>query len=244
MRLLEGQTALVTGGSRGIGRAIALKLAEAGAEILLHYHRNEAAAQSVACEISGHSRLLKADLGLPKTIDAMFESLGGTRLHIMVNNAGVWGPTPLGSTSIEQLDAMLDTNLKGLFWITQAALPYLQDGANIVNISSVAGRVGVGDGRSVYGATKAAVDSFTKSWALELAPRKIRVNAVAPGYVKSDMTSEYFSDPEVLQRAVERSPFGRLGNVEEVADVVLFLCSPATRWITGQSLNVSGGFVV
>jgi 3-oxoacyl-[acyl-carrier protein] reductase len=244
MRLLEGQTALVTGGSRGIGRAIALKLAEAGAEILLHYHQNEAAAQSVAREISGHSRLLKADLGLPKTIDAMFESLGGTRLHIMVNNAAVWGPTPLGSTSIEQLDAMLDTNLKGLFWITQAALPYLQDGANIVNISSVAGRVGVGTGRSVYGATKAAVDSFTKGWALELAPRKIRVNAVAPGYVESDMTAQHFSDPEVLRRAVERSPFGRLGNAEEVADVVLFLCSPAARWITGQSLNVSGGFVI
>ena len=173
MRLLEGQTALVTGSSRGIGRAIALQLADAGAEILIHYHQNETAAQSVAREISGHSRLLKADLRSPKTIDAMFESLGGTRLHILVNNAGVWGPTPLGSTSIEQLDAMLDTNLKGLFWITQAALPYLEDGANIVNISSVAGRVGIAAGRSLYGATKAAVDSFTKSWALELSPRKI-----------------------------------------------------------------------
>ena len=183
MRLLEGQTALVTGSSRGIGRAIALKLADAGAEILIHYHQNEAAAQSVAREISGHSRLLKADLGVPKTIDAMFENLGGTRLHILVNNAGVWGSTPLGSTSVQQLDAMLDTNMKGLFWITQAALPYLQDGANIVNISSVAGRVGIAAGRSLYGATKAAVDSFTRSWALELAPRKIRVNAVAPGYV-------------------------------------------------------------
>src|SRR5438552_10110129 len=111
MRLLEGQTALVTGSSRGIGRAIALKLADAGAEILLHYHQNEAAAQSVGREISGQSHLLKADLG----IDAMFESLGGTRLHILVNNAGVWGPTPLGSTSVQQLDAMLDTNLNGLF---------------------------------------------------------------------------------------------------------------------------------
>ncbi len=220
MRLLEGQTALVTGSSRGIGRAIALKLADAGAEILLHYHQNEAAAQSVGREISGQSRLLKADLGLPKNIDAMFESLGGTRLHILVNNAGVWGPTPLGSTSVQQLDAMLDTNLKGLFWITQAALPYLQDGANIVNISSVAGRIGIAAGRSLYGATKAAVDSFTRSWALELAPRKIRVNAVAPGYVESDMTSKYFSDPEVLRRAIERSPFGRLGNADEVADVV------------------------
>jgi 3-oxoacyl-[acyl-carrier protein] reductase len=244
MRLLEGQTALVTGSSRGIGRAIALKLAEAGAEILLHYHQNEAAARSVAKEISGQSRLLKADLRSAKSIAAMFETLTGTRLHILVNNAGIWGPTPLGSTPLESLEAMLDTNLKGQFLMTQAALPLLLDGANIINISSVAGRVGIGAGRSVYGATKAAIDSFTKSWALELAPRKIRVNAVAPGYVESDMTSEYFSDPEVLRRAVERSPFGHLGNTDEVADVVLFLCSPAARWITGQSLNVSGGFAV
>jgi 3-oxoacyl-[acyl-carrier protein] reductase len=244
MRLLEGQTALVTGSSRGIGRAIALKLADAGAEILIHYHQNEAAAQSVTREISGHSRLLKADLRSLITIDAMFESLGGIRLHILVNNAGVWGPTPLGSTSIEQLDAMLDTNIRGLFWMTQAALPYLEDGANIINISSVAGRVGIAAGRSLYGATKAALDSFTKSWALELAPRRIRVNALAPGYVESDMTSKYFSDPDILLRAIERSPFGRLGNADEIADAVLFLCSPAARWITGQSLNVSGGFVV
>jgi 3-oxoacyl-[acyl-carrier protein] reductase len=244
MRLLEGQTALVTGSSRGIGRAIAIKLAAAGAEVLLHYHRNEAAAQSVAKEISGRSRLLKADLRSAKSITTMFETLAGTRLHILVNNAGIWGPTPLGSTSLESLEAMINTNIKGLFLMTQASLPLLLDGANIINISSVAGRVGIGAGRSVYGATKAAVDSFTRSWALELAPRKIRVNAVAPGYVESNMTAQYFSDPEVLQRAVERSPFGRLGNAEEIAEAVLFLCSPAARWITGQSLNVSGGFVV
>jgi len=244
MRLLEEQTALVTGASRGIGRAIALKLAEAGANILLHYHQNEAAAQSVAREIAGPARLLRADLRSPDAINRMIASLGGTRLHILVNNAGVWGQTTLGSTSVEQMDAMVDMNLKGLFWITQAALPLLADGANIINISSVAGRIGIGAGRSLYGATKAAIDSFTKSWALELAPRKIRVNAVAPGYVENDMTSEYFSDPEVLRSAVERSPFRRLGNAEELADVVLFLCSPASRWITGQSINVSGGFVV
>src|SRR5215469_17398198 len=244
MRLLEEQTALVTGASRGIGRAIALKLAEAGANILLHYHQNEAAAQSVAREIAGPARLLRADLRSPDAINRMIANLGGTRLRILVNNAGVWGQTTLGSTSVEQMDAMVDMNLKGLFWITQAALPLLADGANIINISSVAGRIGIGAGRSLYGATKAAIDSFTKSWALELAPRKIRVNAVAPGYVESDMTSEYFSDPEVLRSAVERSPFRRLGNAEELADVVLFLCSPASRWITGQSINVSGGFVV
>jgi NAD(P)-dependent dehydrogenase (short-subunit alcohol dehydrogenase family) len=104
--------------------------------------------------------------------------------------------------------------------------------------------VGNKSGRSLYGATKAAVDALTRSWALELAPRKIRVNAVAPGYVETDMTSEFFSNRKIREDAVERSPFGRLGNADEIAVVVLFLCSPAAGWITGQAINVSGGFVV
>jgi len=137
----------------------------------------------------------------------------------------------------------LNTNLKSVFLTTQAALPLLRDGASIVNVSSVAGRIGV-SGRSLYGATKAALDSFTRSWALELAPRQIRVNAVAPGYVETDMTAEHFSDLSVLESTIRRTPFGRLGNAQEVADVVAFLCSADARWITGQVLNVSGGFVV
>lgn len=244
MGSLEGQTALVTGGSRGIGRAIVLKLAEAGAEILLHYNRNETAAQSVARELPRLPRLLKADLQSPRAIEAMFTSLAGVHLDVLVNNAGIWGPTPLGATSLKDLGTMLDVNVRSIFLVTQAALPLLREGARIVNLSSVAGRVGIGGGRSLYGATKAAVDSLTKSWALELAPRKIRVNAVAPGYVTTDMTAEHFSNPEVLQSAIERSPFGRLGDADDIADTVLFLCSPAARWITGQSINVSGGFTV
>jgi 3-oxoacyl-[acyl-carrier protein] reductase len=244
MGLLTGQTALVTGGSRGIGRAIVLKLAEAGAEILLHYNRNEAAARAVACELPRPPRLLKADLGSPEAIEGMFTSLAGTHLDILVNNAGIWGPTPLGSTPAISVRAMLDVNIGSMFLVTQAALPLLREGARIINLSSVAARIGIAAGRSLYGATKAAVDSFTKSWALELAPRKILVNAVAPGYVTTDMTAEHFSNPEVLQSAIERSPFGRLGESDDIADVVLFLCSPAARWITGQSINISGGFVI
>jgi 3-oxoacyl-[acyl-carrier protein] reductase len=244
MGFLEGQAALITGSSRGIGRAVALKLGASGADILLHYNRNEAAAQSVARELPRAPRLLQADLQSPEAIEAMFSSLKGIRLDILVNNAGIWGATPLGSTSIKDARAMLDVNVGSMFLLTQAALPLLREGARIVNLSSVAGRVGIGGGRSLYGATKAAVDSFTKSWALELAPRKIRVNAVAPGYVTTDMTAEHFSNAEVLRSAIERSPFGRLGEVDEIADTVLFLCSPAARWITGQSINVSGGFTV
>jgi len=244
MSMLQGQTALVTGASRGIGRAIALHLANAGAEVIVHYHKNRAAAESVADQLGGAVRLVRADLRSPREIDALVSTLADVRLDILVNNAALWGGTPLGSTSLETLEAMLDANVKGVFWLTQAVLPLLREGSRIVNISSLAGRIGRAGGRSLYGATKAAVDAFTRNWALELAPRKIRVNAVAPGYIDTDMTAGYFSDPKVLQHAVDRQPFGRLGHADEVADVVLFLCSPASNWITGESLNVSGGFVV
>jgi 3-oxoacyl-[acyl-carrier protein] reductase len=243
MSILQGQTALVTGGSRGIGRSIAVYLARAGARVIIHYHQNRAAAESVAREIGG-AELLRADMASIKEIDDLVSSMGETRLDVLVNNAGVWGPTPLGSTPVERLETMLDVNVKAVFWLTQALLPRLRDGARIINVSSLAARIGRAGGRSLYGASKAAVDAFTRNWALELAPRKIRVNAVAPGYIDTDMTAEHFSDPRVLQHAVDRQPFGRLGHADEVAEVVLFLCSPASNWITGESVNVSGGFVV
>lgn len=244
MLTLQGQTALITGASRGIGRAIALRFAKEGAEILLHYHQNRKAAESVLQQIGGHGRLLHADLRSPKEIDAMVGSLEDAPIDILINNAGIWSQTPLGQTALADLEAMLDINVKAVFYLTQALLPRLRDGARIVNLSSIAGRLGTAGGRSVYGATKAAVDAFTRNWALELASRKIRVNAVAPGYIDSDMTAGYFSDPQRLQHAVERQPFGRLGRAEEVAEVVFFLCSPASGWITGESVNISGGFLV
>ncbi len=243
MSMLQGQTALVTGASRGIGRAIARRLAGAGAKLVLHYNRNREAAESVSREIGGAIQLLQADLRSPKEIDALVGSLGETQLDILVNNAAIWGSTPVGSTALDTLEAMLDVNVKGVFWLTQGVLPRLREGARIVNLSSIAGRVGRAGGRSVYGASKAAVDAFTRNWALELAHRKIRVNAVAPGYIATDMTAGYFADAQILKHAVDRQPFGRLGHADEVAEVVLFLCSPASHWITGDSLNVSGGFI-
>ena len=241
---LQGKTALVTGASRGIGQAIALRLANEGARIVIHYHRDEKSARAVAYQIGSRSELVKADLGSAAEVRKMFRSLGRHTLDIRVNNAGIWGQSPLGSTSEKMIDAMVDINLKGIFRVTQHALPLLGKGGTIINISSVAARVGNKSGRSLYGATKAAIDALTRSWALELAPREIRVNAVAPGYVETDMTAGFFSDRQIRKSAVERSPFGRLGKAEEIADVVLFLCSPAAQWITGQSINVSGGFVV
>src|SRR5439155_21245847 len=188
--------------------------------------------------------VVRAGRGSVRGIDAMFASLGAKKLDIRVNNAGIWIGTPLGKTSAEDVDRILEVNIKSVFWVTQAALPFLKEGARIINISSAAGRVGVRGGRSLYGASKAAVDAFTRNWALELADRKILVNAVAPGYVTTDMTAEHFSNEDVKRRAIERSPLGRLGTPEEVADVVAFLCSRDARWITGQILNVSGGFVI
>jgi NAD(P)-dependent dehydrogenase (short-subunit alcohol dehydrogenase family) len=244
MSTLKGQTALVTGASRGIGRSVALKLARAGAEVLLHYNKNRAAAESVAKEMQQPARLFHADLRSLREIDDLVRALGNTKLDMLVNNAAIWGQTPLGSTSIETLEGMLDVNIKGTFWLTQSVVPLLREGARIVNVSSLAARIGRAAGRSVYGATKAAVDAFTRNWALELTPMKIRVNAVAPGYIETDMTAGYFADPEILKHAVDRQPFGRLGYPDEVADVIVFLCSPESNWITGESVNVSGGFVV
>jgi NAD(P)-dependent dehydrogenase (short-subunit alcohol dehydrogenase family) len=241
---LHGTTALVTGGSRGIGRAICLRLAAEGANIILHYHRNRAAAEEVAAMIGRPVIFAQADMGSLAEIENMFRELCDVRLNFLINNAGIWKGTPLGSTPAALLDELLDTNVKGPFWVTQCALPLLKDGARVVNLSSTAARIGVAGGRSLYGATKAAMDSFTRNWALELAPRKILVNAVAPGYVTTDMTAAFFSDPANLEHALGRHPLGRICAPEDVADVVAFLCSDAARFITGQSINVSGGSVI
>ncbi|MDQ6677133.1 MAG: SDR family oxidoreductase [Acidobacteriota bacterium] len=244
MPTLEGTTALVTGGSRGIGRAICLRLASEGADIVLHYNRRQSSAEEVAAAIGRKVKLIHANLASPSEIQAMFQELGHVRLNFLINNAGVWKGTPLGSTAPELIDEILNINLKGPFWVTQCALPLLPEGARIINISSVAGRTGIAGGRSLYGATKAGIDSLTRNWALELAPRKILVNAVAPGYVTTDMTSAHLSDTATFERAIGRHPLGRLSTPEDVADVVAFLCSDGARFITGQSINVSGGFVI
>jgi 3-oxoacyl-[acyl-carrier protein] reductase len=243
---LANQVALVTGGSRGIGRAICRALDVEDARLIVHYHQNRAAAEEVGRMLRSQSPalLVQADLGSTESISRMVDALDDNSLDILINNAGVWKPTPLGSTSEAVMDEVLDTNLKGMFWLTQAVLPKLRDGARIINMSSTAGRVGIAGGRSLYGATKAAVDSFTKSWALELAARKIRVNAVAPGYVETDMTAAHLRDPQIRQGVLDRQPLGSLATAEDIAKVATFLCTEEASFITGQSLNVSGGFVV
>lgn len=245
MTELVGQVAVVTGGGRGIGRAICQSLDAEGARVFVHYGSNRQAAEDTLATLTHpDAAIWSADLRSTSDISAAVAGLGAPRVDILVNNAGVWKPTPLGTTDEATLDELLHVNLRGVFWLTQAMLPRLADGARIVNISSTAGRVGIAGGRSIYGATKAAVDSLTKNWALELAPRGIRVNAVAPGYIETDMTAAHLSDASTRERALQRHPLGRLGNTEDVARMVRVLCTDESRFVTGQSMNVSGGFVV
>lgn len=242
--MLEGQTALITGASGGIGAAIARAFARAGAAPILHCHRNRKAVEQLAREFSRPSRIIQADLRSLNDIERMARELADSSLDILVNNAGVWRATRLGSTSRETVDEIVDTNLRAGFWLTHCLTPHLRDGARIVNISSVATNTASASGRSLYRATKAAVDALTRNWALELAPRGIRVNAVAPGMIETAMTEEHLADPSTRERLLARHPLGRFTTVAEVADAVLFLCGEQSSHITGQVLNVSGGFVI
>ena len=243
MPALSGQTAFVTGATGGIGRAVALSLSRAGAGILIHYRSNRHSAEKLAGELGGAPRIFQADLRSPAAVSRLADELRDLPLDILVNNAGVWRPTPLGETDLETVDETIDTNLRSVFWLTSCLGPKLRSNARIVNISSVAAQTASASGRSLYRATKAAIDSLTRNWALELAPRGIRVNAVAPGMIQTGMTAEHLSDLATRQRLLARHPLGRFTTAEEVADAVLFLCTEQSRHITGQVLNVSGGFL-
>ena len=243
-RALEGQIALVTGASGGIGSAVAAALSRSGAHVILHYHRNRNAVERLMKDLGGAPRLVCADLRSRSEIERLASEIGDPALDIVIHNAGVWRPTPLGEAAAEVVDEIIDANLRSVFWLTHCLVPHLGAGARIVNVSSVAAQTASASGRSLYRATKAALDSLTRNWAIELAPRGIRVNAVAPGMIETGMTEDHLSDAEVRGRLLARHPLGRFTTAEEVADAVLFLCTEQSRHVTGQVLNVSGGFVI
>lgn len=246
--LLEGKVALVTGASRGIGKAIALLLAENGADVAVNFAGSTAAAEAVAAEIEKMGRkaiLVQGDVSQTEVcaemVDKVVKELG--HIDILVNNAGITRDTLLLRMKEEDWDAVLNTNLKGVFNCTKAAAKYMakQRSGAIVNISSVVALMG-NAGQANYAAAKAGILGFTRSVAKEMAARGIRVNAVTPGFIKTDMTSVL---SEKVVAAMEASiPLARLGEPEDIAKAVLFLVSDNAAYITGQTLHVDGGMVM
>ena len=246
--LLDGKTALVTGASRGIGRAIALCLAAEGARVAINYAGNVKAAEEVkaAIEAAGGTAILcQADIADSAAVEAMVANVVkefGT-IDILVNNAGITRDTLLMRMKNEDFAKVLDTNLKGVFYCTKAVskLMMKKRSGRIVNMASVVGLVG-NAGQTNYAAAKAGVIGFSKSAAKELASRGITVNVVAPGFIGTDMTAGL---PEsVKEKALSDIPLGRAGQPEDVANAVLFLASDQASYITGQVVNVDGGMVM
>ena len=245
---LTGKVALVSGGSRGIGRAIALRLAKQGAAVVITYQSNAAAAEEVVAAITadgGKAQAVQGDVrdmaAAAAAVKAATSAFG--RLDILVNNAGTTRDTLLPMMKEEDWDIVLDTNLKGAYHLTKAALrPMIrQKSGRIISITSVAGVMG-NPGQANYSAAKAGLIGFTKSVAKEIGSRSITVNAVAPGYIPTDLTSDL--PPDLVQRMVELSALQRLGTVEDVANVVAFLASDEAGFITGQVISVDGGLAM
>ena len=248
MKKLDGRVAVVTGASRGIGRAIALKLAEMGAKVVVNYRSNKAAAEEVLDMIQtmgGTAIAIQADVRIfkdaQKLIKSALDQFG--RLDILVNNAGTTRDTLLIRMSEEDWDIVIDTNLKGAFNCTKAAQrPMMkQRYGRIVNITSVAGLAG-NAGQANYAAAKAGLVGFTKAVAKEVGSRNITVNAVAPGYVPTDLTANL--PPDLIAKGLEMTPLGRAGTPEDIANAVAFLVSDDANYITGQVLSVDGGMVM
>ncbi len=245
MGALDGQVALVTGGSRGIGRAIAIALAGEGADVVINYTANEDAAKATAAECEQHgvkTLVVQADVSkvedaqrLVKTAEDQFE-----KIDILVNNAGISRDKTVARMAPEDWDAVIQTDLSSAFYITNAAVGGMRTRkyGRIVNISSIQGQQGA-IGLSNYSSAKAGLIAFTKSAARELARDNITVNAVCPGYVETELLSG-LSD-EMKQTLISRIPMGRFGTPEEVAETVLFLVKPSGNFYTGAQMNLNGG---
>ncbi|HEU0120764.1 MAG TPA: 3-oxoacyl-ACP reductase family protein [Bryobacteraceae bacterium] len=240
-------TALVTGASRGIGRSIALRLAQEGLPVAVNYHANEAAAQTVVAEIlaaGGRAVALRADTGDPVQVDDLFTQTEAQLgpVSILVNNAGILHRGSIDDYDPAAMAAMHRTNVEGVIHCTRAAarsMRPLQSGV-IINISSIAAHGTAAPGTTWYAATKAAVETLTRRFALELGPAGIRVNAVAPGFILTDMVDAANRD-EVIRVMSAKAVLGRIGTPDDIAGAVAFLASSNARFITGQILTVDGG---
>lgn len=240
MGLLEGKAAVVTGAARGIGRAIAERLAGDGARVAVNYVQSAAAAEALAARIGGIA--IRADVSREQEVIEMFqragEAFGG--LDIVVNNAAVAFMKPLADFTDEEFERVFSVNTRGAFYCCREAARRLRAGGRIVNISTGA-TVGGTAGGSVYCASKAAVEQFTRALARELAPRRITVNTVSPGFTETDM---FTALPHLVDLAPKLTPLGRAGKPEEIAAVVAWLCTEDAGWITGQNIQAGGGLTM
>lgn len=249
MYTLKDKVTLVTGGSRGIGKAVAIMFARCGSDIIINYHRDSKSAVDVLSEVekAGVSGItVGADVSDCHQVEAMVEkgmSRFG-RIDILVNNAGIWERNPIDGMEETRLKKTIDTNLSGCFYPIMAVVPHMkkQKSGSIINISSTAGQRGEAF-YSPYAATKGALISMTKSLAVELAGDNIRVNCVAPGWVDTDMSRPTLDSSEA-ESVLNKIPLGRVGTPEELAGPVLFLASDMASFITGEILNVNGGAVL
>jgi len=258
MNASTSKVALVTGGSRGIGRATALELARLGYFIIVHYRANLDAANATLDGIrkSGSDGFaVGADLALPSGVSQLFDSVDAglasrgrqSTLNVLVNSAGVADGASIEATSMDLFDKQFSLNVKAVFFTTQAALTRMGRGGRIINLSSaLSTRILETSGGfvplSAYAAAKAAVDALTRHWAVELGPRGIIVNAVAPGPVDTDMNASWLrtNDGQAMMKAA--SPLGRVGTAEDIAGVIAFLTGAGSQWTTGQVVDASGGY--
>jgi NAD(P)-dependent dehydrogenase (short-subunit alcohol dehydrogenase family) len=241
----NGKTAIVTGASRGIGRATALALAAAGAQILVHYGKNAAEAEAVVEQIragGGRAQAIGADLATPDgpvALARQVRAIAGERLGILIANAGIAKSATIEDTTVADFDNLFAVNVRAPFFLVQQLLPILGEGSSVIFTSSLAAHATVGN-LSAYAATKGAIDTMVKHFAAALGPKGIRVNAVAPGVVDTDLSSfsrtekgrEYILGIQALQRVAQP---------EDIADAIVFLASDAGRWISGDTLRVDGG---
>jgi 3-oxoacyl-[acyl-carrier protein] reductase len=244
----DGRVAIVTGGGRGIGRAVAVRLAKEGANVAITYRSNDAAAEEAAEEVraaGAQSEIFQGDVATPEDVAALFEGVGEAlgRVEILVNNAGLTRDNLMMRMKESEFDEVLRTNLKGTYLCTRAALrPMIRARwGRIVNISSVVGLVG-NAGQANYAASKAGIIGFTKSVAREVAQRGITANVVAPGYVETELTQSLTDD--IKDQIKSQVPAGRFAEAEEVAGVVAFLVGEDAGYVTGQTLAVDGGMTM
>ena len=239
---LSGNLPVVTGASRGIGRAIALRLAADGAEVAVHYNAGAEAAAAVVAAIAGaggRAFALQADLGAPDGVDALVAGLGSRAVDILVNNAGISPKLTFGQASPADFDLVIGVNLRAPFFIVQGLLANLRDGGRVINISSMGTRA-VYPAMAVYAPAKAGLEALTRILAVELGKRGITVNAVSPGATATDM-NERARDPVIAAQIAQTVALGRVGQPEDIADIVGLLASEDGRWITGQVIDASGG---